>query len=43
MKFFNGDEYEGEFSNNTITGYGKYIWKDGNFFEGNFTNGIING
>ena len=39
-----GDIYIGEFKNNTISGVGKYIWKNGKHeYEGNFLNGKFHG
>ena len=42
--FKKNDIYKGEFDNDLIIGYGKYIWKDNiKEYEGNFLNGKING
>ena len=39
-----GDIYIGEFKNNTISGFGQYIWKDGKHeYKGNFLNGKFHG
>ena len=44
MIFKNNDIYKGEFYNDIINGYGKYIWKNKNKeYSGNFLNGRING
>ena len=38
----NGDMYEGEFYENTATGYGLFIWSSGRYsYEGYFKNGEI--
>ena len=39
-----GDIYIGEFKNNTISGFGQYIWKNGKHeYKGNFLNGKFHG
>ena len=38
-----GDNYEGEFVNDKITGYGKYIWDNHHQYIGYFVNGEMNG
>ena len=39
-----GDVYIGEFKNNTISGFGQYIWKNGKHeYKGNFQNGKFHG
>ena len=44
IKFLNkGDFYEGEFLNDKITGYGKYIWFNNQEYIGNFFEGDMNG
>jgi len=40
--FSNGDEYEGDFKEGFIDGFGKYKWKHGSEYEGIFVNGKIN-
>ena len=37
------EHYEGQFSNNNITGIGKYFWSNGEIYEGTFVNGKMNG
>ena len=42
--FFNsGDKYEGNFIDDEITGYGKYIWKNKCIYEGDFFEGKLHG
>lgn len=36
MIFSNGDTYEGMWQAGLKHGQGKYIWRDGNVFEGHF-------
>ena len=38
-----GDNYEGEFVNDKITGYGKYIWDNHHQYIGYFLDGEMNG
>ena len=38
-----GDNYEGEFTNDKITGYGKYIWENEHQYIGYFIDGEMNG
>ena len=39
-----GDVYIGEFKNNAIDGYGRYIWKNGKHeYKGQFLNGKFHG
>ena len=35
--------YEGQFFDNAYNGYGKYIWENMNYYEGEFVNGLCNG
>lgn len=39
----NKDVYEGEFTDDAITGNGSYRWKNGDVFEGGFLNGKMHG
>jgi len=39
----NGDEYEGDFLNDKITGTGRYIWNNKCVYEGGFLNGEMHG
>ena len=39
----NGIEYEGQFSDNRITGHGIYRWPDGSIYEGDVKDGLRNG
>ena len=44
LEFKTGDVYIGEFKNNTICGFGQYIWKNGKHeYKGNFLNGKFHG
>ena len=44
ITFKTGDVYIGEFKNNTINGFGQYIWKNGkHIYKGNFLNGKFHG
>jgi len=44
ITFETGDVYIGEFKNNTINGFGQYIWKNGkHIYKGNFLNGKFHG
>ena len=44
LEFKTGDVYIGEFKNNSISGYGKYIWQNGKHeYNGNFLNGKFHG
>ena len=38
-----GDSYEGEFTEDKITGYGKYIWSNNHQYLGDFIEGEMNG
>ena len=35
--------YEGQFFDNVYNGYGKYIWQNLDYYEGEFVNGLCNG
>lgn len=37
------DIYTGDFENDNIEGFGKYIWNNNHIYEGYFINGIMNG
>ena len=44
IQFLNtGDSYEGEFTEDKITGYGKYIWSNNHQYLGDFIEGEMNG
>lgn len=38
-----GEEYEGDFEDNQITGFGQYRWSNGDSYLGTFLNGKMNG
>lgn len=40
MLLSNGFEYEGDFNNNIIEGQGKVKYPNGDFYQGNFENGL---
>ena len=39
MTYQNGNVYIGQFKYTTLSGYGKLIWKNGDYFIGNFIDG----
>lgn len=41
--FHNKDSYKGEYVNGKPEGNGRYIWARGNFYEGQFRNGLRHG
>ena len=41
--YSNGDRYEGEFSQSKKVGIGKYFFKNGTIYEGNFQNDSFEG
>ncbi len=43
MEIDNGGKYIGEFKDNTMHGIGKYIWKDGKFYDGQWVNNQMHG
>ena len=44
LTFLNmGDSYEGDFINDKITGFGKYIWSNKHEYIGDFIEGDMNG
>ena len=44
MYYSNGNiKYEGDWINDKKEGNGKYIWEDGNYYIGQFKNGLRNG
>ena len=43
MTYFNGNKYEGTFTNNTIHGYGTMTYVDGTVDEGEWESGIFVG
>ena len=43
MRYFNGNEYTGDFLRDCFNGSGQYTWADGRVFRGNFKDDKING
>ena len=43
MKYFNGNEYSGDFLRDCFNGVGQYTWADGKVFHGTFKDDKING
>ena len=41
--FYEGDKYEGDFSNDKINGKGIMLWDNGNKYEGEFKNNFFEG
>jgi hypothetical protein len=41
--FPNGDVYEGRYANDQAHGKGKYLWRNGIFYEGEFVEGFREG
>lgn len=40
---YNGDVFEGSYSNDLKNGWGKFTWKNGEIYEGEFRDDIRNG
>ena len=38
-----GDKYVGNFKEDKFSGNGKYIWKNGDVYDGNFARGLMEG
>ncbi len=43
MRYFNGNEYSGEWHNGFFSGQGQYTWSDGRVLKGQFRDDKING
>ncbi len=43
MNYTNGDMYEGQWKDDTITGHGTFIWRNGKKYVGDFKNGLRHG
>ena len=41
--YSSGDSYKGQFQSNKPDGKGEYLWKNNNYYVGEFSNGLKHG
>jgi hypothetical protein len=43
MQFPDGSTYQGRWCEGAMDGYGYYVWENGNYYRGNYSNGKRHG